>query len=695
MKKLLFFVLTLFSIINLNGQTYNITTSNGTDTDFDYQASSNTIISTGNQVLSQIQTLPFSFSFYGQNVTEYIASDNGYITFDVAATISDENNTILPSALAPLNSIFAFWDDLNLVSGSTVADKVVNFTYGTSPNRVHVIQWFSVTPISGNGFLYAAIRIYESPCGTAFDVINHYGNASGQSATIGCQNDNGSDGSQTSSSPNEDYPTTALGTTNADDVVYSFSALNNSFDLAITNEGNLIDVMTVGNSITLNIEVHNLGLLTVNSFDLHYTINGGAIQTDNISTSLMSGNTNNFQHSIPFVPANSGQYYEIIMWADNINGNNDELTCNDTLIKNLWVNNGVAGNKKVLLEQFTTEPCQFCPDGKSEVEAIISQHPYVIAIAHRAGFSTDFLTTSFHSAYAEDLANGAPTAAIDRYDFNKDGSKVGVSRSNNGWFNSVSTTYNKLTPVNIAINNIIYDATSNTVDATIDIEFVDFAEPGNLALTLWVVEDSIEPVNQINYYSGNANHPYGSLPNPITSANANEYQHRNTTKKVETGIWGDAINITNPSPGDTYQRTFNNISLAGMDPGQIYLIASISYDNSDRTKRLVLNSTKEYVEGMIQPASILSLNNSNLLNIFPNPVKEKAYIELNTNSMHDININIYNIFGRKVKDYNHKKSTVGKEVIEIDLISLEEGTYILEINEENGNMYNTTFSIIY
>ena len=102
----------------------------------------------------------------------------------------------------------------------------------------------------------------------------------------------------------------------------------------------------------------------------------------------------------------------------------------------------------------------------------------------------------------------------------------------------MTTTYNKLTPVNISINNIIYDATSNTVDATIDIDFVDFAEPGNLALTLWVVEDSIEPVNQINYYSGNANHPYGSLPNPITSANANEYQHRNTTKKVETGVLG-------------------------------------------------------------------------------------------------------------------------------------------------------------
>ena len=195
----------LISITNLNAQTYNITTSNGTDSDFDYQASSNTIISTGNQILSQIQTLPFSFSFYGQNVTEYIASDNGYITFDITTTLSDENNTTLPSVSAPLNAIFAFWDDLNLASGTSVADKVVNYTYGSAPNRVHVIQWFSVTPISGTGFLYAAIRIYESPCGTAFDITNHYGNASGQSATIGCQNNNGSDGSQTILSPNEDY----------------------------------------------------------------------------------------------------------------------------------------------------------------------------------------------------------------------------------------------------------------------------------------------------------------------------------------------------------------------------------------------------------------------------------------------------------------------------------------------------------
>ena len=46
--------------------------------------------------------------------------------------------------------------------------------------------------------------------------------------------------------------------------------------------------------------------------------------------------------------------------------------------------------KSSSIEQFTTEPWNFCPDGKAEVEAVISQYPYVIAIAHRAGFSTDF-----------------------------------------------------------------------------------------------------------------------------------------------------------------------------------------------------------------------------------------------------------------------------------------------------------------
>ncbi len=694
MKKILLFYITIFSTLYLNGQTYNITTSTGTNPDFDYQATSNTIISTGNQVLSPIQTLPFSFNFYGQNITEYIASDNGYITFDTSTTISDENNIALPSASAPLNAIFAFWDDLNIDASTTVPDKVVNFTYGSTPNRVHVIQWYSVTPISGTGYIYAAIRIYESACGNDFDIIHHYSNASGQSATIGCQNSNGTDGTQTALSPNEDYPSTASGTSNADDVVYSFSAANNDYDLSITNENNLTEVMVAGISSNLNIDVQNFGIQTVTSFDLHYTINGGTIQTDNISTSINTGSTNSYQHTIAFNPSTAGQYYNFVIWADNINGNNDELNCNDTLTKTVWVNNGISGTKRVLLEQFTTEPCQFCPDGKAEVEAIISQHPYVVAVAHHAGFSTDFLTTAFHSAYADDMANGAPTAAIDRYDFNKDGSKVAISRSSNGWFDGVVEMYNKTTPVNISINDIVYQANNNTVNAIIDIEFVDYAEPGDLALTLWVVEDSIDPVSQSNYYSGDASHPYGNLPDPITAVDAYEYQHRNTTKKLETATWGDAIGNTNPAPGDTYQKTFSNISLAGMEPGKIYLVASVSYDNIDRTKCLILNSAKEHVGGMV-PTSLVTNKTEDKLNVFPNPMKEIGYIEFSSESTQEVSINIYDFLGNQVKETIHGKYAAGQHVKAINSMNLSNGTYFVEIRKENGNTKKMKFSVIH
>ena len=111
MKKIyLIAIIMIIAIINVNAQTYNIQQTIGTGSDYSYTSSSNTIISGGNQVISPLQTIPIQFTNYGQTVTNYIASDNGYITFN-SATISNEMNTSLPSTNAPMNAIFAFWDE--------------------------------------------------------------------------------------------------------------------------------------------------------------------------------------------------------------------------------------------------------------------------------------------------------------------------------------------------------------------------------------------------------------------------------------------------------------------------------------------------------------------------------------------------------------------------------------------------------
>lgn len=692
-------ILFLISIFTLNAQTYNIQLSTGTSTNYNYQAINNTILSNGNQILSTVQSIPFDFNFYGQTITEYKASDNGYITFDISNTVSNEVNTALPSSNAPKNAIFAFWDDLDLVSGSSVTDEVVSFTYGTTPDRVHVIQWHSVTPTSGTGYLYAAIRIYENPCGVDFDVVNLYGNASGMSATIGCQDATGTDGTQSALSPNEEYPPTS--STNSDDIIYSFSSSNYNYDLSVISETNLNEVMNVSGTTNLDIVIQNIGAQLVTSFDLNYSINGGTTQTDNISTGGLSSSQGiNVLHSIPFNPLNAGQYYNFKIWADNINGNNDELNCNDTLSKSVWVNLGLSGTKKVLLEEFTTEPCGYCPDGTITVVDITDQNPYVIAVGHHAGYNTDFLTTAFHSDYADDMTSGAPKATIDRYDFTKDGSKVAISRSNNEWLNAVVEMNNYPTPVNISIDGMLYNSISNTVSAEVNVNFVDYAEPGDISLTLWVVEDSIDPQNQINYYSsqsnsggaGGSSHPYYNLPYNITSNEANLYQHRHTTKQIETATWGDAIGNTNPSVGDTYQRTFNNISLNGMSSGQVYLVAALSYNNIDITKRLVLNSTQKHIEDMVSSVNNLEINNQ--ITIFPNPMRQIGYIKFYVEKNDNVDINIYNILGENVMIKKDKKYVSGEHTLVINSLNFPAGTYFVEIKTSIG-ISKQKFTIIH
>jgi hypothetical protein len=107
------------------------------------------------------------------------------------------------------------------------------------------------------------------------------------SATIGCQDATGTDGTQSSLSPNENYPSTT--STNSDDIVYSFSSSNYDYDLSVVAEINLDEVMTVSGTTNLDIVVQNIGAQLVTSFDLNYSINGGITQTDNIITGLNSG----------------------------------------------------------------------------------------------------------------------------------------------------------------------------------------------------------------------------------------------------------------------------------------------------------------------------------------------------------------------------------------------------------------------
>lgn len=72
-----------------------------------------TLLTDADDTLSATQTLPFTFSFFGANVTQYKVSSNGWLSFDTTLTDPAPSSPVnMPDVGAPNSVIAGFWDDL-------------------------------------------------------------------------------------------------------------------------------------------------------------------------------------------------------------------------------------------------------------------------------------------------------------------------------------------------------------------------------------------------------------------------------------------------------------------------------------------------------------------------------------------------------------------------------------------------------
>ena len=203
---------------------YTVTKWTG-DHDFLFEfrgAAAAVMVPPANDVLSARQKLPFAWKFFGQAVDGYFISDNGYVTFDPAATTSVAANTSLPSVTAPANSIFAFWNDFRLEAGhGQWVGHVYTATLGAAPNRVHVIYWMG--PIAkGDDFATSSynflLSLHENG---EFEATFASGRKGAPlKATIGAISADGK-AAILAEGPTFDYPTVGYG--GADDVNYKFT----------------------------------------------------------------------------------------------------------------------------------------------------------------------------------------------------------------------------------------------------------------------------------------------------------------------------------------------------------------------------------------------------------------------------------------------------------------------------------------
>jgi cysteine-rich repeat protein len=151
----------------------------------------------GDDEASPITALPFAFSFFGTAVTHYSVTSNGFVQLWTSAT-GAPSTTYINAAIAdtaPPNGMIApFWDDLNVVAGtSTLRSRIV----GTAPNRRFVIEWGSFIPfgVPGDSLRFQAwLREGSSQIELHYCSLTGSARSTGESATIGLESLDGTSG---------------------------------------------------------------------------------------------------------------------------------------------------------------------------------------------------------------------------------------------------------------------------------------------------------------------------------------------------------------------------------------------------------------------------------------------------------------------------------------------------------------------
>ncbi|MEQ8908054.1 MAG: choice-of-anchor J domain-containing protein [Vicingaceae bacterium] len=431
--------------------------------------------------------------------------------------------------------------------------------------------------------------------------------------------------------------------------------------------------------------IANVGANAITSVVLNWSVNQGTVNKDTLSLNLTPGSTVNFNHSVTWTPSMAGNGYSLMVWTSEPNFTVDGNLNNDTLTQAVVVSTGNSVQKTALLEQFTTAVCQFCPDGAWVTTQIADNYQDVSVVSVHSCFGTDAMTNTEATDLCSTLGIGAaPTAMVDRklYPTETDvafGRGQGYPNWQNSTWATRSLSQSQLgSAADVTINGT-YDPATRSLNADVITSFVDYAEPGDIRVSLLLVEDSVigsgNGYNQVNAYNAQTGHPYAGAGNPIVG-----YPHRRVLRDILPSTWGDATVIpTNYQLNNNYTRNFTLSVPASFDDDNMDIVAVVSlYGGSDLSKYEVINVEEVEMSTLI---TSISENESDVesLKIYPNPSANLTNISLNLSESKEMNLTVYDLAGKAVYRKDYGTMVKGKQTINLDVSSFAEGFYFVTL----------------
>ena len=419
---------------------------------------------------------------------------------------------------------------------------------------------------------------------------------------------------------------------------------------------NIPDVCMSPSQITITGTISNLCDQEINSCDINWTVNNGAVNTKSFTSLSMDPftGTYNFSHS-DILNINSVDIFNIKVWVNNPNGSIDGNNTNDTILTTI---SGLSFTpvKNVLLEEGTGVWCSNCPAGAEEVENIVGSTSNILPVAIHGG---DPMQTTEGDDVLNEYFIAYPRAAIDRVKF-EDWDEVAISRSD--WQNKCNIRKNTKVPADINISST-YDPNNRELSIELTANFYTIMDK-EYRLNAYIIEDGILG---------------GSSAEPGYDQNGadDSYIHNHVLRTMLGGAWGTENSVVRPtSDNGEYTYTYNYILPNEYDFNRIHVYGLVQrYTDNNTYDREIVN---------VKEANILTNTNSiednENVNIFPNPCKE--YVNINCTSFTSnkiYTVNIYNINGEIV----YSKNDISNIRNRIDVRNLLSGMYIIEVRNNN------------
>lgn len=424
-------------------------------------------------------------------------------------------------------------------------------------------------------------------------------------------------------------------------------------------------LVPTGSNTTVTVTVKNTGFNNLTSFDIEYSVNGGATQTQNISNVNVPtfGTTTG---TFTYTQAEAGAA-NFAITVTNPNGETvSGATGNTGSASTTFYTSDQAQQRTSVLEHFTTARCPNCPSGHQRLEgAINGREDRVVWIAHHSGYYTDDMTINESEDAMKYFNDGgatyAPACMIDRNVDNATSEDPGPVFFPDDDITTVMTRALAVPSlVTVEITNVNYNEQTRELSATVSGQFTADVAFDSPRVHLFVLEDSIMASQ---------------------SGVSGKYQHNHVLRACVSGLDGVSDGFTTTNSGDTYSKTFTYTLPTKLRAHKTWLAAFVSNHNDDVNRCQIHNGAKTgRLLDHADPTTttgITAAQASVEVKTYPNPATEMAYVSAeNTIRSYEV----VNAMGQVVM----AAENVNADVLELNVSNMPQGVYYISVTTDNG-----------